>query len=267
MTKQVQTLNGLWVNQPELTEAEKNSPLYKYFEQPLADVDPAVVAQVQQLDAKDVLLPENLNELLNDGYLSKEIGYAVLENGMGYVSSMVQMPDVTPEMWDWWFCWHPFENLRYKIWDNKVHFGTHLSDEHLARLADTRLPYRERLIGTHHFVREDIGGGAEDLDLIFQTPAEFGFDTERYEQKAVASVMAKVLGGAVKMCHVARLHNSGKGIELRTRFWFFLPQTPLEVMKNLNFHAVEEYTNLASILPKVFAEFGHLPVETKLVKA
>ncbi|MDH2926027.1 hypothetical protein FW755_06160 [Lonepinella koalarum] len=267
MTKQVQTLNGLWVTQPELTEAERNSPLYKYYEQPLAPVAPELVAQIKQIDAARMLRAENLNDLLNDGYLDTEIGYCLFEDGTGCAASMVQMPDVTAEMLDWWFCWHTVEPMRYKIWDNKVHVEVRVNEQDSQRLQNTIIPAQERLWTTTHTAVEDIGTGVQEIEIEFQSPADFGFDVARFTDKAVTGILAKAMGGLVKMGHIARPHANGKGIELRTRFWVLAPQTPLEMVRCLSFHAMEEYTNLAAILPKVYAEFGHLPIEQKLVNS
>ena len=64
------------------------------------------------------------------------------------------------------------------------------------------------------------------------------------------------------------------GIESRSRFWLgyrivkgqpklVLPEgmrVPEMVPMGLALHNVEEYSNLAALLPKVYAEYGHLPL-------
>ena len=64
------------------------------------------------------------------------------------------------------------------------------------------------------------------------------------------------------------------GIESRTRFWMgyritkgrparVLPEgirVPQEAPMGLALHNVEEFSNLAALLPKVYAEFGSLPL-------
>ena len=71
------------------------------------------------------------------------------------------------------------------------------------------------------------------------------------------------------MCHFLRPKADGQGYELRSRFWFgyhvvngkpekLLPdgvQFPLMAVQALLAHNIKEFTNLAAILPEVYAEF------------
>jgi hypothetical protein len=73
------------------------------------------------------------------------------------------------------------------------------------------------------------------------------------------------------MLHTAR--ETKDGIEFRTRFWTgarfvggkpkcVLPpgvQLPVFIPMGLAYHNVEEYSNLAAILPSVYAEYGDKP--------
>ena len=43
-------------------------------------------------------MPENINDLLDPGYLEVEAGWCVLPNGAGYLANMVKMPGVSVDM-------------------------------------------------------------------------------------------------------------------------------------------------------------------------
>jgi len=55
-----------------------------------------------------------MNELLNPGDLAVEIGWCNLANGAGCMANRLLCADITPQMVDWWFAWHPLEDLRYR---------------------------------------------------------------------------------------------------------------------------------------------------------
>lgn len=238
-----------------LSAEEQQKPYAKYFYMPMVKPDPTLVAQVKQgpIDPAEALKEENVNDLLNPGYLSTELGYTQFPDGTGYVSSMVKMPSVTPEMIDWWFTWHQLDPLRYKIWDHYVHFDISVSDQDRARLLARNVPVKERNWGVTHHVKEDIGVGPSDIEIHFVSPQECGFDMSRFTEPAVGSAICAT--GGSKMVHIARRISGG--VELRSRFWF-PPEArmPMVVLRGLNLHNLEEYSNLAAILPSLYKEFG-----------
>lgn len=249
-TEKVTTISGKVVPKQLLSEQEQASPLAKYFYMPMAEVDPASIQIVRNgpIDPAKALLKENLNDLLNPGYLPSEIGYCTLPNGNGYVSSLVKMPGVTPEMIDWWFTWHQLEPLRYKIWDHYVHYNVSVSETDKQKLLSTTIPVAEKNWNVTHFINEDIGMGASNLTLKFTSPKDFGFDMTRFKEPNVGTAIC-----TPTMVHFAR--SIPGGVELRTRFWFpFTP--PGKMLEELNYHALEEYTNLAKILPSLYKEYG-----------
>jgi hypothetical protein len=109
------------------------------------------------------------------------------------------------------------------------------------------------------------------------TPEEFGFDMSRWHSPNAATLVGanglnKVPGGppglkspAVMMHFIREIPG---GIEFRTRFWggyqiigrkayLFLPsfvKLPVDLMRALAVHNVEEYTRLRVILPRIYAE-------------
>jgi len=234
------------------------------------------------MDPADVLHFENINRLLDPGYHKVEIGYCHCSNGIQYVACLTRMPGVTAEMIDWWFAWHPLNDIRYRIWFPHGHYAASVEDP--QRCRDDTLPYRERYQNNRHTVIEDVGTGAMKLWILFVPPEKFGFDTSRFDEAGVGTAVCArvgfpdVLGGiyTTKMCHFVR--KTEEGVEMRSRFWigqeirkpgkkenslfnkitnteFFKKQMLPKVAKYVANHAAEEYTNLASMLPQVFKEF------------
>lgn len=125
---------------------------------------------------------------------------------------------------------------------------------------------------------EDIGGGLDDIIISFLKPEQMGFDSEKLKTSPV-----KAMFGGYGLTE-NRAHPTGKvpavmihtcreiqgGVEFRTRFWMgarinkgipmcVLPQglrVPVEAPMGLAFHNVVEFSNLASILPELYAQFG-----------
>ncbi|MDR0652337.1 MAG: hypothetical protein LBG12_03415 [Synergistaceae bacterium] len=59
-----------------VTEKEKESPLYKYFEMDMAEADPTQYEMAQvQLNPAGALDPIDMNLLFDAGYLPYEFGY------------------------------------------------------------------------------------------------------------------------------------------------------------------------------------------------
>lgn len=254
-TEMVSITGGKKVYKQYLSEAEKKKPYAKYFDMPMAKPAQALVDSVSKgpLDPARALTFDHLNDLLNPGYLPSEIGYCILPDGTGYVSSIVQMPGVTGEMFDWWFTWHQLDPVRYKIWDHYVHYDVQVNDNDRKKLLSKDIPVHEKNWDVTHTVNEDIGMGAGDLKIGFVSPKEFGFDMNRFKLPSVATAVCA--SGGSQMVHIARPVKGG--IELRTRFWFpSQAHVPLELLKGLNYHALEEYSNLAKILPSLYKEFG-----------
>ena len=252
----------------ELTAEEKALSYSKYYYMEMAKPDQTIVDRVLQgpIDPKDALRREDVNDLLNLGYLASEFGYCVMPDGSGYVSNIVKMPGVIPEMFDWWFLWHGLHPLRYKIWDPDAHLDVQVGNEDRKRLLDLNIPMRERIWGVKHHIKEDMGlGSVFEAELIFQSPEEFGFDMTRFKSPNAGTA---ICGGGF-MCHFIREIDGG--VELRTRFWLgwtvvdkkpVRGQGPLSesvpnqefVLKTITLHNIKEFTNLAKILPLVYAE-------------
>lgn len=267
-----------------LTEAEKTSPVAKYYKETMAP--PSNPAALQALlagpmDPSLMFEPWEAKKLLEPGYMEGENGYCVNERGCGYLAVNNKFPGVTLDMMKWWFAWHPLESLRYKVWDPYCHPYAAIADVDRAKIQDPNVPIEDKIADVIHFVVEDIGGGMQDIVIHFEKPEVFGFT-----QEEMAANKCYVIGGyglvenregmkgksPVIMLHFFR--ETEDGIETRTRFWMgyrivkgrpvcVLPahvRIPEFVPMGLALHNVEEFSNLASILPEIYAEFGHLPL-------
>lgn len=238
-----------------LSEQENKQSYAKYFYMPMAKPDKNSLSIVSKgpIENSKALTLDKLNDLLTPGYLLSEIGYCILSDGTGYVSSIVQMQGVTPEMLDWWFTWHQLDPLRYKIWDHYVHYDVQVSDADRSKLELDNIPIEEKNWGCIHHVNEDIGVGAGEINISFVSPKEFGFDMSKFKEPNASTAICAT--GSAKMVHIARKVKGG--IELRTRFWFpAKANIPLHVLEGLSYHALEEYSNLAKILPLLYAEYS-----------
>jgi hypothetical protein len=256
-------------------------PYAKYYHRPIAPPNPKLMALLDQgpVDPAKALLPENINALLDPGYHEVETGYCLLENGAGYVAVNNVFPGCTVDMMKWWFAWHAAgPGLRYKIWFPPGHVTIAVSDQGRAKLHDPNIPIEQKSQNIDHWVVEDVGGGPEDIVISFLDPQQMGFDMSRFHAPNVAWVFGGYgveesterpgMKAPAIMCHFCREIEGG--IEFRTRFWqgyrinkgrsmCVLPpgvRLPIQAPMGLAFHNVMEYSNLASFLPEIYAEFG-----------
>ncbi len=220
------------------------------------------------------------NDLLNPGYSSLENGYCKMSDGSVYVAVLTKMPNVTGEMLDWWFWWHPMDPLRYKIWYPEAHFSTTLNVDPDA-YANRKGPYRERYWNTTNYPVEDVGIGEETLSIKFVSPSDFGFDVSRFDEANVVTVICAIVGSVNKklsqhtyMCHFVR--KTETGVEMRSRFWIghTILRSGLSEQSLLNrvinakaikklllpknvglamaMHCTQEYIYLSAILPELY---------------
>ncbi|MCD7898099.1 MAG: hypothetical protein LUG50_15735 [Planctomycetaceae bacterium] len=214
----------------DLTPEEKARPFSKYFYETIPDPDPEFMAMMDTpCDPDKALLPEQRNDLLNPGYLDVEIGWCVLPNSAGFIANKTVYPDATAEMVDWWFAWHPLEDLRYRLWYPPQHGGIMVSPENRKRLLDSSIPMSQRNWGVLHHVTEDTNGGMDNVDIHFMSPEEFGFDMKRWKEPNVATFAGGQgwsspvnrkegdITAPAMMCHFFR--QTEAGLEQRTRFW------------------------------------------------
>lgn len=256
-----------------LTAEERKLSYAKYYDLPMTPIPKEKLEILNQgpLNSRDALRIEDRNSLFDAGYHRCEIGYCVMEDGAGYLANLTKMPGVTPEMFEWWFAWHGLEDLRYRIWDPEDHF--YARQKMPEKVLDKNVPMREKTWGTVHEVLEDIGGGADTLILNFQYPRALGYDEEKVGTRLCATMMCAnghgpVPGQGMAAIMTHFLREIDGGVELRSRFWIgyglidgklvkLLPdgaEVPEQAVKGLFAHNLKEFTHLASILPRVYAE-------------
>lgn len=258
-----------------VTDEEKQKSYYKYFEQEMAQPSPEAYAKMLNgpLRPDQVLQFKDRNRLFEPGYLEAEAGWCILPDGTGYLANLTKMPGVTPEMFDWFFAWHGLDNLRYKIWNPEDHYKAETQNR--VRALDQDLTYQEKLWDTTHEITEDTGMGPDQIVINFKYPGDCGFKAELIGTDACATlVCGKGYGKGQPpfavpptfMTHFVREIEGG--IELRSRFWMgwnyvngkdvkVLPdgmRYPDMAAMSLALHNVKEFTNLAAILPSLYAE-------------
>jgi len=263
-----------------LTEQELARPYAKFYREP-ATPDPAAMAMMDKpCDSEKALYPDQINDLLDPGYLNVETGWCVLPNGAGFVAYCEHYDDITPAMIDWWFAWHCLEDLRYRIWYPTHHAGILVSPDTRRRILDPYIPVREKNWGATHHVTENVGGVMENIDITFLSPQDFGFDMKRWKEPGVATFAGgygwrspverseQSITSAALMCHFFRIVPGG--LEHRARFWMgyrisngepelTLPQgvaIPASSVQGLAYHTVSEFKNLSVLLPELYREFG-----------
>lgn len=258
-----------------VTNLDRKKSYFHYYEQKceLGPEEKYKLITPEPYDNAKALRIHDRNDLFKSGDLPGEFGWWQMEDGTALIANKTDFPGVTGEIFDWWFAWHPIDRLRYAIWDNEDHYDVYLDDP--ARARDMSLTMRERHWGSIHNIWEDIGGGQVDLLRIsFKRPDDMGYDETQIDTElcnALVCANVLVVGSGdmpdvpVVMTHFLRPTQGGS--QLRSRFWFGwqiengvpvkkIPdgfQIPKEGPINLLNHNVKEFSNLARILPDVYA--------------
>ncbi len=258
-----------------VTEQDRMKSYFKYYDVEMVPAAPERYEEVLKgpIRPDQALKFQDRNRLFEPGYLEKEVGYCVMPDGSGYVANLTFMPGVTVEMFDWWFAWHGLDNLRYTVWNHFDHYKAESMQK--QRALDPDLTTREKYWNTTHHVVEDIGLGAEGLFINFKYPGDLGFDMSKVGTEACGTIVCArgygegqppFSGVDTIMCHFIREVEGG--VELRTRFWMgWSVKNSKEYLdipegmrmaeiapKCLLLHNIKEFTNLAALLPKIYAE-------------
>ncbi|SVD08122.1 uncharacterized protein METZ01_LOCUS360976 [marine metagenome] len=215
-------------------------------------------------------LPSRQNSLQDFNYpnlLKFKPGVQRLRDGTIEVSSLVNMPDVTSNMFKWWFSDYLQTSEHYKMWH---------PEDHIWMDWDHKEP--GKIIGSHHLVHEYIGGELNKLRIQFAWPQEIlGYDPND-ENTVVLCARVGELDSSLniaEMCHVAQ--NTSWGVELRSRFWLgvvsdreaadwenfllsFVVNNPISRRFTvsgaqgiaLQKHCIEEMSYLADLLPTIY---------------
>ena len=267
-------------NLTPLDPEDRSKAYAKYYRDPVPPDCAHLAMMDTPCDSSKAISPEQMNDLLNLGDLQVEIGWCNLPNGAGFIANRNIYKNVTAEMIDWWFAWHPLESLRYRIWYPPQHAGVALSPESRERILDPNIPIPEKNWSVTHHVTEDCNCGMENIDITFLSPKDFGFDMARWVEPYVSTFVGgfgwaspagkkdHFIKAPSLMCHIFR--RIPGGLEHRTRFWMgyrlsqgkpelVLPpgvSVPAIAIQGLARHNVCEFANLSVLLPEIYAEFG-----------
>jgi DAPG hydrolase PhiG domain len=255
------------------------SALDGYLERPMDPPALDVLAAIERgpIDPADALGRDDLDRLLDPEPLPAETGWCTLADGVGYVAVRTAMPGVSGTMVDWWFDWHPADDLRYRIWHPRAHFANSV-ERPPAEGAKAHW-------GTVHHPVEDVGVGRVRARIAFTAPTELGMSSDHLDDPAVATIVCGWAGDdGRRVRHTPMVHaflNEPGGVVLRSRFWLgaalrpYLPAplaAPLAVALNTGLvrrralpdglpralarHCAEEYANLGALLPELYSRFG-----------
>ncbi|MCR5667379.1 MAG: phloretin hydrolase [Eubacterium sp.] len=258
------------------TNEDKQKSYYTFYDRDIYAGEPEKYARITDtsLDPKTALRIEDRNTLF-DAFPDVDFGWWQLENGTALTANPTFFPGVTGEMFDWWFAWHPIDRLRYACWDNEDHYDVYLEDP--ARALDMSLSMRERHWDSIHHIWEDIGlpQGAGLLNIHFKEPGSLGYDASRIDTpdcNALICANVTIVGDdktpdiPVVMTHFLKPVEGGS--QLQSMFWFgyqiidkkavkCIPDgvtIPKEGPMALLNHNVKEFSNLAKILPDLYAQ-------------
>lgn len=216
-----------------------------------------------------------VTDLAASGYSAVENGYGRRSDGVLFVAVRTEMPDVTAEMWDWWFGWHSSEAARYKLW----HPDAHLHASIRRDLTAAPVSDREKYVGNTSYVDEYLGPTLHQLAIDFRDPLHHGFDVPARHTVVFARVGSSIapvdLGW---LAHQVRPIPGGS--EMRSRFYLNLrgvhiPNITqairavrrgasldpsdltlgLDLAENLLLHCGEEMNHLAGFLPELHSRF------------
>lgn len=250
------------------------SPYARFYNPVIAPLQPQVAEALLIGPQADELFPpaSAAGSLAEPGYWPVETGYARPPDGSIRVFCLMQMPGISPEMWDWWFGWHGCEALRYKLWHPKAHIA--------ARWADGGDD--ESYIGRTSLITEYLGPRLVKGAISFVRPAAMGLDEARLAAQGEVAICARVgvPGTALKggwLLH--QLRPVEGGCEMRSRMWMGGANTAigdhpgllgrgvarairplaarlLPAPADLPVHNAQEMAHLAGLLPELFETFG-----------
>ncbi len=251
-----------------ISKEEKNLPYYKYFERELAKIPENKIKILNAPSEIPAVSFEQRNLFLaGEDKNFCQIGYGTAADGTGFVCNETYMPNVTGEMLDWWFPWHSVgSDLRYKIWDNEDHYFARA--DNVEYVCNEKIPVNQKTWGVNHYIIEDIGNGPGFLIIHFKRPADYGFDEKIIGTAKCESLVCGIGDGDCAAAMTHKWYPYKDGVLFCSRFWIgfgvvegkivkTLPEgvkIPVEVSRGLFAHNIKEFSNLAAILPEVYAE-------------
>lgn len=237
----------------------------KYINMPNAEIPDEIEDKLK--NSKITITPfENKNSILYDEKLQKEIGFGKFDNGNYLISMVCSMPNVTKEMVDWWFWWHPQNDIRYKLWYPGEHYSIGYAKENEKYFSYTEKPEFEE--NTQYPV-ERIGKLFIPLSINFKSPTNYGFSKKAIEDNNIATIVCGNVGAVrnfvshTEMAHI--FFQKEDSLYLVSRFWLGERlKNPIlrkciitdETAYAMARHCCIEYRNLAKKLPLIYREIN-----------
>lgn len=206
-----------------------------------------------------------MNDILKNKNLQKEVGYKKTDDGSYLVSMYCPMPNITPEMINWWFWWHPQADERYQVWFPGEHLGIGYSKKQEEYFSQVSCPEFQP---NTHYPLEKIGKMKIPLRIDFVTPEEFGFSKSVMKENDISLIVCGHVGafkGLVMHTEMAHIFKQTEdGLFMFSRFWLGKTmKNPLlkkliitEAMaKDMAEHCCVEYRNLCEILPLLYEKY------------
>lgn len=202
------------------------------------------------------------DSILQSVELQKEVGYEKMKDGSYLVSMYCPMLDITPEMIEWWFWWHPKKNERYQVWFPGEHYSIGYSKKQSDYFESEFCPAFKN--NTQYPV-ERIGKMKMPLRIDFITPEEFGFSKSVMQKNNIPLIVCGHVGafnGLIMHTEMAHIFKQTEdGLFMISRFWLGKTmKNPLlrkliindDMAKSMAEHCCVEYRNLFEILPTLY---------------
>ena len=255
------------------TDEELGSLPYASFWNPhMADISADAHRAVANSPMAHELFPPVHEAALTIVESEVQNGFTITATGAMHVNLLTEMPEVTPEMIDWWFGWHSDSAERYKLWHPRAHVHAEWKDEPTQGTSG-----RQRYVGCTSLVDEYLGSGLIRGAIQFRPPEEFGIVDPVIAAGVEATAVCARIGlvdvpvdAGYLAHHVIRVPG---GSVMRSRFWLGKPYvaartTPLRAVvpvakpllvpteldaRAMLVHCSQEMTHLASFLPALYA--------------
>lgn len=236
-----------------------NKLINKLFKLPLPKLTPEVRREIVEGHITP-LLKKDVNLLITDSLMQKERGYTKLPSGGYLVAMHNKMSEVTIDMINWWFWWHPQADERYQVWFPNEHLGITVREKELYRGE-----YKGKLpLPSTHYPKERVGRMKAQLSIEFVEPKSFGVKEDLMDQHDIGIAICAhvgILKGLIyhtEMVHL--LKKEDDGLTIISRFWMGenLPHVLQkfiftdEQARGMAEHCYLEYKRLGEILPKLY---------------
>ncbi len=269
----------------KLFPEEEQMPLVKYFyDYPFRELPDDVrdVIYGPPMDPNDAVKPENFTDWFKPcgEYEKVELGYCMLDDGVGYVCTYMRIPDdVDRGKMSWYMGWlnHRSKsmipghgNLRYKIWNPADHYDHYYVNWHddsdgIFTTESLDIGKGDRKYNTirHPFSLYDYGWTKEKNQALIDSgcpPKDTG-DWESFDTPgahlAIAQIRPTADGGAERRSveWIGLRPENGKLIR---EYDTFCDEEYLQKVAN---HTLIEWYHMTSFINDLYAEYHDKPID------